>query len=152
MFLKKSALAAGLLTACLSSMALASSPLGIWKTIDDSSGEAKSYVTVFEENGKLSGKVTQILDPAKQDSICDQCKGDLKDQNIQGMTILWGMEKQGRKYDDGKIVDPESGKVYSANMKVLEDGQKLEVRGYIGFSLIGRSQTWERVEEQSPTH
>ncbi|KEI71819.1 DUF2147 domain-containing protein [Endozoicomonas elysicola] len=147
MFLKKRTLAVSLLAACLSSATFASSPLGIWKTVDDSSGEAKSYVTIYEENGKVSGKVTQILDPAKQDSICDQCKGDLKDQKIQGMTILWGMEKQGSKYDDGKIVDPESGKVYSANMKVLEDGKKLEVRGYIGFSLIGRSQTWERVEE-----
>ncbi len=58
-----------------------------------------------------------------------------------------GYGKQGGKYDDGKIVDPESGKVYSANMKVLEDGKKLEVRGYIGFSLIGRSQTWERVKD-----
>ncbi len=147
MFLKKHALAAGLFSLCLSSVSLAASPLGIWKTIDDSSGEAKSYVTIVEENGKLSGKVTQILDPAKQDSICDQCKGDLKDQKIQGMTILWDMEQQASKYDDGKIVDPESGKIYSANMKVLEDGKKLEVRGYIGFSLIGRSQTWERVED-----
>lgn len=147
MFLKKHALAAGLFSLCISSVSLAASPLGIWKTIDDSSGEAKSYVTIVEENGKLSGKVTQILDPAKQDSICDQCKGDLKDQKIQGMTILWDMEQQGSKYDDGKIVDPESGKIYSANMKVLEDGKKLEVRGYIGFSLIGRSQTWERVED-----
>lgn len=147
MFLKKHALAAGLFSLCLSSFSFAASPLGIWKTIDDSSGEAKSYVTIFEENGKLSGKVTQILDPAKQDSICDQCKGDLKGQKVQGMTILWDMEKQGSTYDDGKIVDPESGKVYSANLKVLEDGKKLEVRGYIGFSLIGRSQTWERVED-----
>lgn len=147
MFLKKRALGAGLLSLCLSSFSLAASPLGLWKTIDDSTGKAKSYVTIFEENGKLSGKVTQILDPAKQDSICDQCQGDLKDQKVQGMTILWGMKKQGSKYDDGKIVDPESGKVYSANMKVLENGGKLEVRGYIGFALIGRSQTWERVEE-----
>ncbi len=147
MFLKKRTLAVSLFAVCLSSATIASSPLGTWKTVDDSSGEAKSYVTIFEENGKVSGKVTQILDPAKRDSICDQCKGDLKDQKIQGMTILWGMEKQGSKYDDGKIVDPESGKVYSANMKVLDDGKKLEVRGYIGFSLIGRSQTWERVEE-----
>ena len=147
MFLKKHALAAGLFSLCLSSVSLAVSPLGIWKTIDDSPGEAKSYVTIVEENGKRSGKVTQILDPAKQDSICDQCKGDLKDQKIQGMTILWDMEQQGSKYDDGKIVDPESGKIYSTSMKVLEDGKKLEVRGYIGFSLIGRSQTWERVED-----
>ncbi|WP_257267044.1 DUF2147 domain-containing protein [Endozoicomonas sp. ONNA2] len=147
MFPKKNALAAGLLSLCLSPLSLAASPLGLWKTIDDNTGEAKSYVTIFQDNGKLSGKVTRILDPAKQDSICDQCQGNLKDQKVQGMTILWGMKQQGSKYDDGKIVDPESGKVYSAHMKVLEDGRKLEVRGYIGFALIGRSQTWERVEE-----
>ena len=146
MLLKKSALPIGLLSVTLSCVTLAASPEGVWKTIDDTTGEAKSYVTIAADNGTFSGTVSKILDPAKQESICAKCEGERKDQKIEGMTILWGMEKQGGKYDDGKIIDPESGKVYSANMKLLEDGNKLEVRGYIGFSLIGRSQTWERVE------
>lgn len=136
----------GLIAAFLSTATLAATTVGTWKTIDDNSGKAKSYVTIYQQDGKLSGKVTKILDPAKQDSICNKCKGELKDQKIEGMTILWGMEKDGKKYDNGKIVDPESGKIYSASMKLLDDGQKLEVRGYIGFSLLGRSQTWERLQ------
>ena len=146
MLLNKSTLTIGLFSAVLSCMASAASPEGVWKTIDDASGKAKSYVTITAENGTFSGTVSKILDPAKQDNVCSECEGERKDQKIAGMTILWGMKQQGNKYDDGKIIDPESGKIYSANMKLLENGKKLEVRGYIGFSLIGRSQTWERVE------
>ncbi len=146
MLLKKSALTLALLFTTLSTFA--ASPEGVWKTIDDATGEARSYVTIStNDNGSFSGKISKILDPAKQESVCVKCEGERKDQKIEGMTILWGMEKQGNKYDDGKIIDPESGKIYSANMKLLENGNKLEVRGYIGFSLIGRSQTWERVEQ-----
>ncbi len=146
MLLKKSALTLALLFTTLSTFA--ASPEGVWKTIDDATGEARSYVTIStNDNGSFSGKISKILDPAKQESVCVKCEGERKGQKIEGMTILWGMEKQGNKYDDGKIIDPESGKIYSANMKLLENGNKLEVRGYIGFSLIGRSQTWERVEQ-----
>ncbi|WP_263079309.1 DUF2147 domain-containing protein [Endozoicomonas sp. Mp262] len=127
--------------------ALASTPVGIWKTIDDATGEAKSLVTIREENGQLTGAVTKILNEAKRDAVCEKCDDARKGQKVEGMTILWGMEKDGDKYDDGKILDPESGKIYSANMKLLDKGEKLEVRGYIGFSLIGRSQVWERVDK-----
>ena len=146
--MKKSLLkTAGLMAALIPAIALANSPVGIWKTIDDNNGKAKSLVTITENNGTLSGTVTKIIDPAKRDMICSQCKDERKDQKIEGMTIVWGMQKDGDMYDNGKIVDPESGKVYSANMKLLDGGKKLEVRGYIGFSLIGRSQVWERVEK-----
>ncbi|MDB2384757.1 DUF2147 domain-containing protein [Endozoicomonas sp.] len=128
--------------------ALASSPLGTWKTIDDKTGKAKSFVTIEAHDGTLSGTVTRILDEAKRDAICEKCDGDRKDQKIEGMTILWNMQPVGEKYDGGKIIDPESGKIYSANMKVLNNGNQLKVRAYIGFSLIGRSQTWERVQEK----
>ncbi len=147
MLLNKSTITIGLFSAVLSCMASASSPEGVWKTIDDATGEAKSYVTITADNGTFSGTVSKILDPAKEDSICSKCKGERKDQKIVGMTILWGMKQQGDKYDDGNVIDPESGKIYSGHMKLLADGNTLEVRGYIGFSLIGRSQTWERVQQ-----
>ena len=140
----KQLLATAMLTLPLT--ALASSPVGTWKTIDDSTGEAKSIVTIEEHNGALTGTVAQILDEAKRDAVCEKCDGEREGQKIEGMTILWNMQQDGDKYDDGKIIDPESGKIYSANMKLLEDGSKLEVRGYVGFSLIGRSQVWERVQ------
>ncbi len=153
MFTSNHTLAAALLTLSLS--AQAASPIGTWKTIDDRSGKTRSYVTIFVDQttsaGTLSAKVTQILDPNEQDSVCKRCKGVHKDQPVQGMTILWGMKGKDGRYDDGKILDPESGKIYSASMKLLDNGQKLEVRGYIGFSLIGRSQIWKRLEDTDPT-
>ncbi len=147
MLLNKSTITIGLFSAVLSCMASAASPEGVWKTIDDTTGEAKSYVTITVDNGTFSGTVSKILDPTKEDSICSKCKGERKDQKIVGMTILWGMKQQGDKYDDGNVIDPESGKIYSGHMKLLADGNTLEVRGYIGFSLIGRSQIWERVQQ-----
>ena len=147
MLSNKSALAIGLLSAALACNSLAASPEGVWKTIDDATGEARSYVTITANNGTLSGTISEILDPANADSICSACEGERKDQKILGMTILWGMTQQGDKYEDGNVIDPESGKIYSGHMKLLEDGNTLEVRGYIGFSLIGRSQIWERVQQ-----
>ena len=123
-----------------------SSIFGKWKTIDDESGEAKSVVEIYEEDDKAFGKVTKIFRKDKQDAICDECDEDdpRKDQKILGMVILKNMEKEGDEWTNGKILDPNSGSVYKCTMWV-EDG-KLHVRGYIGFSLIGRTQVWERVE------
>ncbi|MGY0215862.1 DUF2147 domain-containing protein [Endozoicomonadaceae bacterium StTr2] len=139
-----------LLLASISFMAQAAdmnSPLGQWRTIDDETGKPKSIVTITaDDKGTLSGQVTLILDPAKRQKVCEACKGELHNQPIQGLTIIRNMHGTDGKYEDGTILDPESGKEYSATMKLKDKGQKLEVRGFIGFSLLGRSQTWERVE------
>ena len=128
------------------SQVMAQTAVGQWKTIDDETGEVKSIVTIQEDNGVLTGKVMQIMDEAKRQEVCKKCDGSRKNQPIEGMTIIWNMKDKDGQYEDGKILDPENGKVYSANMKVLDGGKKLEVRGFIGFALIGRSQVWEKVE------
>lgn len=117
---------------------------GTWKTIDDETKQAKALVLITTDvNGETSGKVTKLL--LKPYAICEKCEGEKKDQAIEGMTILWGLKKQGENsWGDGKILDPKSGKVYSARAKLIEDGKRLDVRGYVGFSLLGRSQVWER--------
>lgn len=125
--------------------ALAASPLGTWKTIDDVTGKPKSLVTIEEHNGKFSGKVAMILDKSRRNDICKVCTGYRKNKKIEGMTVLWDMQKDGSKYDGGKVLDPESGNIYSANMKLINHGNELEVRGYIGLPMLGRSQTWLRV-------
>lgn len=124
----------------------AQSPIGTWKTIDDKSGKEKSYVKIYEtKSGKLQGEVVKILTPGKENAKCTECEGERKNKPIKGMVIMWGLEKDGDEWNDGHILDPNSGKQYKCYIKLI-DKNKLEVRGYLGFSLLGRTQTWIRVE------
>ncbi|WP_159016070.1 DUF2147 domain-containing protein [Cognatiluteimonas profundi] len=121
-------------------------PVGKWRTIDDKTGKVKSIVEIYETtDGTLAGKVVQVLDSDKgPNPLCDACKGANHNKPITGMVIAWGLRHEGNTWDDGRILDPKNGKVYSAKMTPVEQGAKLEVRGYMGFSLLGRSQTWVR--------
>lgn len=123
------------------------SPLGVWKTIDDETKEEKSFVKIYEtKSGKLQGKVTKILTAGNEDARCFKCSGDNKNKPIDGMVILWGLEKSDDEtWKGGHILDPNNGKEYKAKI-TLKDENTLEVRGYIGISLIGRTQTWYREE------
>ncbi|MRI31858.1 DUF2147 domain-containing protein [Endozoicomonas sp. OPT23] len=141
---KKILLTASLLL--LPFMASANDYTGKWQTINDETKKAQSLVTIWEEDGLLKGRIDALLKPDSKGSLCDKCEGDLKDKPIEGMTFIWNMSRDGDRYDDGKILDPASGKVYSANMELIEGGEKLKVRGYIGFSLLGRTQIWEKAE------
>jgi uncharacterized protein (DUF2147 family) len=123
-----------------------SSPVGKWKTFDDKTGQAKSIVQISEREGKLQGKVLELINPPEPNPRCEDCPGDSKDKPIIGLTILWDMKKAGAEWKGGKIMDPENGKVYKCLLRLKEGGKKLEVRGFIGFSALGRSQTWARVE------
>lgn len=120
-------------------------PVGLWKTINEETNEAKSLVRISEQNGVLTGKVEKILNPAKQDAICEECDGDRKNQPILGMTIIEGATDAGDgSWQDGEILDPNSGKTYTLKLTPQEQGQVLEVRGYIAFFY--RNQYWQRVE------
>ena len=120
------------------------SVIGKWKTIDDATGEAKSIVEVFSKSGKIYAKVFDILDPATKNNLCKQCSGDDKNKPILGLTIIKGLSKDGSEYNSGEILDPKNGKLYKCAL-TLESKDKLKVRGYIGFSLLGRTQYWHRV-------
>jgi uncharacterized protein (DUF2147 family) len=123
-------------------------PEGKWRTIDDTTGKVKSIVEISQTgNGTLQAKVLQVLDSEKgPHPLCDACKGANHNKPIEGMVIAWGLRHEGKTWDGGKIMDPKNGKVYSAKMTPIDDGRKLEVRGYMGFSLLGRTQTWLREE------
>jgi len=125
--------------------AQAQSVVGKWKTVDDETGEAKSIVEITESGGKIYGKVVEILNPAKKNAKCKDCSGEDKDKPILGLTIIKGLKKSGNEYADGKILDPNKGKLYKCTVK-LDGSDKLDVRGYVGISLIGRTQTWSRVK------
>ena len=124
------------------------SPVGRWRTIDDATGKPKSIVAIWEEDGKLYGKVEQLLDPKPDDPdpVCKKCEGELKDVRVLGMRIMWDLKKDGEQWSGGKILDPDNGKSYRCKLKLAEGGKKLQVRGFIGISLLGRTQTWTREE------
>jgi uncharacterized protein (DUF2147 family) len=122
------------------------SPVGVWKTIDDETGKPKSLVRITENNGQLTGKIEKLFrEPTEeQNPTCVKCEGANKDQPILGMTILTGLKKDGDTYDGGQVLDPKNGKTYKAKVTVKDGGKKLDMRGYIGTPLLGRTQTWVR--------
>lgn len=119
---------------------------GRWRTIDDETGLAKSIVHIYRSGDELKGDVVELLNPTEPNPRCTECKGSRRNQPIEGLNIIWGLEQDGDEWVDGSILDPENGKEYSAKLAVTEGGTRLDVRGYLGFALIGRTQTWERVD------
>lgn len=120
------------------------SVIGKWKTIDDETGDAKSIVEVYSKSGKIYAKVVEILDLEHKNSVCKKCSGEDKNKSILGLTIIKGLSKDGSEYNSGEILDPKNGKLYKCALS-LESKDKLKIRGYIGFSLLGRTQYWHRV-------
>ena len=140
---------ASLLLAATGSVWAQATPAGLWRTIDDESGKEKSLVRIVESGGVFTAKVEKITDPAKASDVCEKCTDERKGQPIVGMTIMRSVKQDsGDKglWDGGDILDPKNGKVYKVRLKPIEEGKKLEVRGYIGAPLFGRTQTWIRVE------
>jgi uncharacterized protein (DUF2147 family) len=142
----------GLSLLFFSTITLAASPAGLWKSIDDKTGKPRSLIRINEVDGTYSAVVEKGLRADDTgDAVCDKCTDERKGQKIIGMTIAKNLKaKEGdnpnREYKGGEILDPENGKTYKCKMKLSEDGNKLEVRGFVGFSLLGRSQIWTREE------
>ena len=136
-----------LLAVALSALpAVAAEPgiTGRWKTIDDKTGKPRGIVLIWEQNGQFFGKIEKSLDPKNARERCDLCKDDRKDKPVIGLEILRHLKRSGDAYSGGDILDPDNGSVYRCKAKLVEGGQKLVLRGYIGISLLGRSQTWIR--------
>ena len=122
-------------------------PAGLWRTIDDNTGKPRSLVRITENQGTYSAVIEKgLLATDTNDAVCDKCTDERKGQRIIGMTIVNGIKLTKDGYEGGEILDPENGKTYRCLMKLDSSGKQLEVRGYIGFSLFGRSQIWSRVE------
>ncbi|MGJ7915662.1 DUF2147 domain-containing protein [Massilia sp. LXY-6] len=124
------------------------SPVGLWKTIDDSSGKPTALIRITENHGELQGKIEKLFRAPDEDQNpkCLPCTDARKDQPIIGMTIVSGLKKTGDEYAGGEILDPKNGKVYKSKLMVREGGKKVEVRGYVGMPMFGRSQVWLRQE------
>lgn len=134
-----------ILAVCLVPMAMAAgqSPAGTWTTIDDKTGAKRAVVHLTISNGTLNGSIVKVFPQAGDTGICSKCPGAFKGKKIQGIGFVWGLKEVGNGvWDGGSILDPKTGKVYKAKMTL--QGNKLYVRGYVGISALGRTQTWVR--------
>lgn len=132
-------------------------PVGFWETIDDVTGQSKAIIQIWEAENTLHGKIYKIhpRPGVNPHELCTACKGVKHNKPILGMAIMENMQKSTETaslWNNGNILDPKNGKTYHCSMQLSESGQKLNVRGYIGLPLFGRSQTWYRVNNIKTTH
>lgn len=124
-------------------LAASQAPIGNWVTIDDKTGAKRSLVTITDSGGVLNGVIDKIYSQPGNTGICKNCPGEFKGKKIVGLQFMWGLKKEGdNEWSGGSILDPKSGKVYRAKLTV--EGDKLLVRGYVGISLLGRTQIWHK--------
>jgi uncharacterized protein (DUF2147 family) len=121
-----------------------STPIGTWKTIDDKTGKERALVRIYAQDGLLFGRIEHTFTPGGETRVCVPCTDERKNQPIIGLVVVRNMKPDGAEYAGGDILDPESGSVYRCKMHLAENGTRLVVRGYLGFALFGRSQTWQR--------
>jgi len=122
------------------------SPVGVWRTFDDKTGRENGLVRIWAQNGVLYGNIAGVVDPADAKKSCDKCGDDRKGKPLIGLNILRGLHQDGNQWDGGEILDPETGRTYRCSMRVKDGGRQLVVRGYLGISLLGRSETWRRAQ------
>jgi uncharacterized protein (DUF2147 family) len=122
-------------------------PVGLWRTIDDDTGKPRGLVRIYEQDGKLFGRVEgTLMADEKPDEVCDKCTDERRGMKKLGLVIIRNMQRDGDVWDGGDILDPDNGKVYRCRLRVVDDNRSLEVRGYIGITLLGRTQMWERAD------
>jgi len=124
------------------------SPVGKWKTIDDETKKETAIIEIYEANGKIYGKIIQLLQEKDGGAgkLCEKCTGADANKPLIGMVIVKDMKQDGDEYSGGTIMDSKKGKTYKCKMEVIDGGNNLKVRGFIGVSLMGRTQTWNRVK------
>lgn len=127
----------------------ASSPIGSWTTIDDVTHKPKSIINIYQSGRAIYGRVVKIYPRPgyDQNEVCSACKGSLHNQRIVGMVVMQGLVQDVNnpsEWSGGSILDPLNGKTYRCTIKVSNDNRTLNVRGYVGISMFGRTQTWIR--------
>ena len=124
---------------------------GLWEKRDDS-GQPQGWFRIADRNGAYQGQIVKMFPKPGQDPAswrCTKCDGEQKDAPVLGITFIKGMKRQGLAYEDGKILDPRDGSTYSARMDLSPDGRQLSVRGYLGISLLGKTETWSRLPDNA---
>jgi uncharacterized protein (DUF2147 family) len=142
----RTALIAFTLSLAVAAYAATDTPAGTWTQVDDATGKPKSIIEITEQpDGTLQGAVKQVLfSDQGPHPVCDKCEGERQGKPVEGMVIMWGVKQDGGVWDGGQILDPHNGKIYKVKLSLKDGGQKLDVRGYIGMPMLGRTQTWIR--------
>lgn len=140
--------AAAVLAALLTGPVLAgpATPVGLWRTFDDNTGRERGLVRIWQQNGMLFGSVEGTVDPAEGNRTCEKCRDDRHGKPILGLNIIRGLKQEGDRWTGGEILDPQNGQTYRCWIRLEDAGRKLVLRGYVGISLLGRSQVWLRAQ------
>lgn len=140
-----------LLVCALPARAEEPTAVGLWQQIDDETGTSRGWFLISEVNGTYEGTIAKMfLQPGEDPNVvCDRCRDDRKNMPWLGLPIIRGMKRHGLIYENGNILDPRDGNVYSAMMTLSPDGQKLVVRGFLGIALLGRNQYWNRLPDSA---
>jgi uncharacterized protein (DUF2147 family) len=130
------------------------SAVGLWEQVDDKTGRAESWFRITEKNGVYQGQIVKMFpkpgsEDQKEPFLCTQCEGAERNAPVLGLMLIKNMQRKGLSYDNGTIMDPRDGQVYRALMRLSPDGKVLEVRGFLGIALLGRSQTWNRLPDNA---
>lgn len=131
---------------CLTIPSFSQTIFGKWNSFNEETNKVESVIEVYEKDSKAFAKIISIMDPSRSSAKCVECKGKRKNAPILGMNILTGLNKDGNEWSGGKILDPKNGKEYKCYIQLL-DKNTLKLRGYIGFSMFGRTAIWKRASE-----
>ena len=127
--------------------------VGLWEQIDEKTGKAESWFNIVEKDGVYIGTIVKMFqkpgDPPPESWRCTKCEGADKNAQVLGLVLIKGMMRKGLSYENGTILDPRDGSVYRALMQLSADGTQLEVRGYLGIAMLGRSQIWKRLPDNA---
>ena len=120
--------------------------VGLWQTFSDETGKPEGFIRVRLIGEELRGTIERGMPGDDPNELCTKCPGERKNQRKIGMTIMTGLHRQDDHWGGGEILDPDNGRIYRCKIRAVDSGGKLEVRGYLGISLLGRTQTWVRAE------
>ena len=145
-----SAFAQGRQPSAIGPSAAGPSAAGLWEHAED--GKPSGWFRVVEKDGVYEGQIVKMFPKGGEDPAsfrCTKCEDERKNALVLGITFIKGMQRKGLDYENGNVLDPRDGSIYSAKMQLSPDGKQLTMRGYLGISLFGQSQTWTRLPDNA---